>query len=82
MKNLFRGLIKINLIVYLSAAALSAQIHLHPQNPHYFKYKEKPLFLIASSEHYGAVINKNFDYVKYLNTLKKYRVKSHPHISR
>ena len=44
MKNLFRGLIKINLIVYLSAAALSAQIHLHPQNPHYFKYKEKPLF--------------------------------------
>jgi len=42
----------------------------HPENPRYFYYKEKPLVLITSAEHYGAVINTQFDYVKYLNTLK------------
>ncbi len=50
---------------------ISSQIKLHPQNPHYFEYKGKPIILIASSEHYGAVINKKFNFEKYLSTLKK-----------
>jgi len=41
----------------------------HPENPRYFIYKDKPVVLISSAEHYGAVINTEFDYVKYLNTL-------------
>lgn len=44
-------------------------IQLHPENPHYFFYKGKPLILITSAEHYGAVINKAFDYTKYLKNL-------------
>jgi hypothetical protein len=44
-------------------------IRLHQQNPHYFEYKGKPVLLITSGEHYGAVINKDFDYQKYLHTL-------------
>jgi len=40
---------------------------LHPQNPHYLLYKGKPLILIGSTEHYGAVMNLDFDYVKYLD---------------
>jgi hypothetical protein len=54
-------------------AALFAQpIKAHPSNPHYFLYKGEPTILITSAEHYGAVINKDFDYVKYLDALKAY----------
>lgn len=46
-------------------------IALHPDNPHYFIYDDKPEVLITSGEHYGAVLNLDFDYVKYLETLAK-----------
>ncbi len=45
-------------------------ISLHPQNPHYFLYKNKPTVLITSGEHYGAVLNTDFDYNTYLNELR------------
>jgi len=45
-------------------------ISLDPENPHYFLYHGKPVVLITSGEHYGAVINLDFDYNIYLNTLK------------
>ena len=50
--------------------AFGQTIQLYKENPHYFQYKEKPILLITSGEHYGAVINLDFDYVKYLNTLQ------------
>ncbi|KAA9346641.1 cellulase family glycosylhydrolase [Larkinella humicola] len=51
---------------------LSAQpIRLHPDNPHYFSYQGKPTVLITSGEHYGAVLNLDFDFITYLNTLQK-----------
>lgn len=59
--------------VLLSAANLvqaqSSPIALHPQNPHYFIYQGKTTALITSAEHYGAVLNLDFDYKKYLKTL-------------
>ena len=42
------------------------------KNPHYFQYKGKEILLITSAEHYGAVLNKSFDYVKYFDTLAEY----------
>lgn len=48
----------------------SQPMKLHPQNPHYMIYKGKPTLLITSAEHYGAVLNKDFDYVKYLETMQ------------
>ncbi|HEX5171667.1 MAG TPA: putative collagen-binding domain-containing protein [Cyclobacteriaceae bacterium] len=45
-------------------------ISLHPDNPHYFFYKGEPTILITSGEHYGAVLNLDFDYSKYLDELK------------
>lgn len=58
------------LFILLFSMSLKAQpLALHPQNPHYFKYQGKPLLLISSAEHYGAVINGAFDYKKYLETL-------------
>jgi len=46
-------------------------ISLHPKNPHYFLYEDKPTILITSGEHYGAVLNLDFDYVTYLDELSK-----------
>ena len=57
-------------IVLLSLYS-TAQIKLDSENPHYFNYKNRPTILIASGEHYGSVVNLNFDYKKYLTTLKK-----------
>src|SRR5215216_2900742 len=45
-------------------------ISLHPENPHYFLYHGKPIILITSGEHYGAVLNLDFDYLPYLDELK------------
>ena len=44
-------------------------ITLHPENPNYFLYKEKPTILVTSGEHYGAVMNADFNFQKYLATL-------------
>ena len=42
---------------------------LHPDNPHYFVFRGKPAILITSAEHYGAVLNRDFDYGKYLDEI-------------
>lgn len=52
------------------ALALAQSLRLHPQNPHYFLSGGKPAILITSGEHYGAVLNLDFDYARYLETLK------------
>ena len=44
-------------------------IRLHPKNPHYFLWRGKPTVLITSGEHYGAVLNRSFNYKAYLKTL-------------
>src|SRR6266571_2028030 len=51
------------------ASAAKAPLSLHPDNPHYFLFRGKPTVLITSGEHYGAVLNLDFDYIKYLETL-------------
>src|SRR5436190_19947935 len=53
------------------APAYTAPLALHPENPHYFLFHGKPTVLITSGEHYGAVLNLDFNYVTYLDTLKK-----------
>lgn len=47
----------------------SAPIALHPENPHYFLWRDKPAILLTSAEHYGAVLNLDFDFKRYLDTL-------------
>src|SRR6266487_3724766 len=50
--------------------AQTKPISLNPENPHYFLYHDKPTILITSGEHYGAVLNLDFDYLPYLDELK------------
>jgi len=63
------------LVVSSVSIPLSAQqknerpISLYPQNPHYFLYRDRAVALVGSGEHYGAVLNGDFDYHKYLATL-------------
>jgi hypothetical protein len=51
-------------------AAKPQPIRLHPANPHYFLFRGKAVALISSGEHYGAVLNRDFDYHRYLATLE------------
>lgn len=63
----------VSLLTLLSAssAVAAAPIALHPENPHYFLWRGTPTVLVTSAEHYGAVMNLDFDYRRYLDTLGK-----------
>jgi hypothetical protein len=50
--------------------ALAERLRLHVDNPHYLEFRGKPTVLITSGEHYGAVLNLDFDFIPYLNELK------------
>jgi hypothetical protein len=50
--------------------AAAETLRLHPQNPRYFLFRGKPTVVITSGEHYGAVLNLDFDYRRYFDTLK------------
>jgi hypothetical protein len=52
-----------------SWAVAGDALALHPRNPHYFIYRGQPTVLVGSGEHYGAVLNPDFDYRTYLATL-------------
>ncbi len=49
-------------------------LRLHPANPHYFLWRGKPAVLITAGEHYGAVLNLDFRYVRYLEELRARRL--------
>ena len=44
---------------------------LHPENPHIFLFRDEPTLLITSAEHYGVLLNTDFDYEIYLYTLAR-----------
>jgi hypothetical protein len=48
-------------------------IRLHPDNPHYFEFRGRSAVLVTAGEHYGAVLNLDFDYVRYLDFLQAHR---------
>ncbi len=60
------------LVLSISVARADGRepIRLHPRNPHYFEFRGKPTVLVTSAEHYGALINQDFDFVQYFDTLK------------
>ena len=50
--------------------AAAEPLALHPANPHYFLWRGEPTILVTSGEHYGAVLNLDFDYRRYLDELQ------------
>lgn len=61
------------LLLFIAAFAVlqvrAEPLCLHPENPHYFLFRGRPVVLITSGEHYGAVLNADFDYRRYLDAL-------------
>ncbi len=55
----------------IAGTVTAGPLCLHPDNPHYLLFRGRPTVIVTSGEHYGAVLNLDFDYVKYLNTLAK-----------
>src|ERR1700758_1156178 len=43
-----------------------AALAIHPDNPKYFLFRKQPLVLLAASEHYGSIVNRRFDFERYL----------------
>lgn len=61
----------VTVVMAVTAHAADLPLKLHPDNPHYFLFRGQPTVLITSAEHYGAVLNLDFDYRKYLDTLQR-----------
>jgi hypothetical protein len=59
-------------LVFFITRAWGEPITVDPSNPHYYLFNGKPTILITSAEHYGALVNLDFDYVAYLDALKAY----------
>lgn len=67
---MFKSILSALLLLIAVFFTTDAQpVKLHPDNPHYFLYNDQPRIFITSAEHYGAVLNLDFDYKKYLKTL-------------
>jgi hypothetical protein len=70
-------LLLVSLLLVVSSIAAPAvflgaePIRLHPENGHYFEWRGKPTILVTSGEHYGALLNLDFDFVRYLSALEK-----------
>ena len=54
------------------AGGWAEPIRVHPDNPHFYLFRGRATVLVTSAEHYGAVINRAFDYNAYLDALKSY----------
>jgi len=67
-----RGWVAVCCLLSMAGAGAAEPITLHPDNPHYFLFRGRPTVLITSGEHYGAVLNRDFDYAGYLDVLEAY----------
>jgi hypothetical protein len=65
--------IAIGTLLAVGQVKAAEPIRLYPDNPHYFLWRGKPAVLITSGEHYGAVLNRDFNYITYLDELARYR---------
>ena len=70
MRSPLRGIAAALVLAVAPASLLAAQpLARHKNNPAYLAFRGKATILVGSGEHYGAVVNRDFDYRKYLDTL-------------
>lgn len=53
------------------AQPAEAPLARHPDNPRVFLFRGAPTLLVTSGEHYGAVLNLDFDFAPYLDELAR-----------
>ncbi len=61
-------------VAALSVASAQEAVRINPENPKYLLFRGKPLALVSASEHYGSVINRPFDYEKYLDDAAAHKI--------
>jgi hypothetical protein len=49
-------------------------ICIDPDNSNYFLFRGKPLVLVTASEHYGSVVNRPFDFERYLDDAAEHKM--------
>jgi hypothetical protein len=59
------------LLFAASSTFAAAPIRLRPDNPRWFDWRGKTTALITSAEHYGAVLNRDFDFRRYLEAMER-----------
>ena len=57
------------LLMIFAIGCSNSPVSVCPANPHYFFYKNKPVVLITSDHHYGAIIDKDFNFSPFLEGL-------------
>jgi hypothetical protein len=58
----------------LNVVRAQVAVKIVPENPKYLLFRGRPLALISASEHYGSVINRPFDFEKYLDDAAKHKM--------
>ena len=69
--NLTAGAVFFVVLAFITDVGLAQPIRLHPENPRWFQWRGRTVAMITSAEHYGAVLNLDFDFEKYLETLQR-----------
>jgi hypothetical protein len=70
-----KSLILLLMVAAGASGGTRTALCLHPGNGHYFLFRGRPTVLVTSGEHYGSVINAEFNYIRYLDEL------SHNHLN-
>ena len=53
---------------------MARPIQIHSENPKLFEFRDKPLVLVTATEHYGAVMNRPFNFETYLADVAEKRI--------
>ncbi|MBE2215398.1 MAG: hypothetical protein IAE82_16105 [Opitutaceae bacterium] len=69
MKRTFVLLASTCLQITLAAGPAASPIQPHPESPHRFLFREKPTVLLSVGEHYASLINRDFDFRLYHESL-------------
>jgi hypothetical protein len=59
-------------LIVLGCTEKHSPVSVLQANPHYFYFRGKSTVFITSDHHYGAIIDLDFDYVKYMDYLETY----------
>lgn len=56
------GFVLLGFALIAMTVCAAPPIRLHPDNPRWFQWRGQAMALVTSAEHYGAVLNRDFDF--------------------
>lgn len=71
MNRRFLFLLAVLCAAFIAPGAAAPPIRVHSANPHYLEWQGRLFLVVTSGEHYGAVLNADFDWRRYLATLHR-----------